>query len=264
MSQWLSVYNTRNSQELLSEEDIKKDKELLYSQKLEDYYNEGHYDQPISSLIIDDAVNDLLEPKHYLDIEEFLEDNIIPEPENMSRYSIALTLATTVPLFVLLTMMNVPLIINCIFTGTIFIFLGWYSNRVFYESDFIEASSQYHNYSLIDYHLDIQYDDDKSTINDKKFIDSISDEYDNIKNNAIQYYQIIQSNPSDKVIMEAKRKLQEELEIFINHYNDQLEAKKQADSEIRELDKFHKDIQDDASIVSISMINDNHKARYSY
>lgn len=264
MSKWLSTYNTRNSQELLSDEDIKKEKELLYSQKLEDYYNEGHYDQPISSLIIDDVVSDLLEPEPYLDIEEFLEDNIIPEPENMSMYSIALTLATTVPLFVLLTMMNVPLIINCIFTETIFIFLGWYSNRVFYESDFIEASSQYHNHSVIDNHLSIQCNDDNSTINDKKFIDSISDEYNNIKNNAIQYYQIIQSNPSDKVIMEAKRKLQEELETFVNHYNDQLEAKKQADSEIRELDKFHKDIQDDASIVSISMINDNHKARYSY
>ena len=107
MSQWLSVYNTRNSQELLSEEDIKKDKELLYSQKLEDYYNEGHYDQPISFLIIDDAVNDLLEPEPYLDIEEFLEDNIIPEPENMSRYSIALTLTTTVPLFVLLSLIHI-------------------------------------------------------------------------------------------------------------------------------------------------------------
>ena len=46
--------------------------------------------------------------------------------------------------------------------------------------------------------------------------------------------------------------------------NKEAKAKKQADSEIRELDKFHKDIQDDASIVSISMINDNHKARYLY
>ena len=262
MSQWLSKYSDIKPQEILSEQDQEKEKELLYSYKLEDYYNQDNYDQPIKTDIIDDVIDDLLEPQQYLNLEEFLEDNIIPEPDQMSMYSVSLTLSTTIPLFVLLMMMNVPIIVNCIFIGTIGIFLGWYTNRVFYESEFIEQHSQYYNYSLIDYHLDIQYDDDKSTVNDKDFVNNISEEYDNIKNNAIQYYHIIQNNPSDKVIKEVRTKLQEELELFIDHYNNQLEMKKKTDEDLREIEQFKQETRDLASMVDITMINDNHKAKY--
>lgn len=263
MSAWLSKYDDVKSQEILSEEESQEEKELLYSYKLEDYYNEDNYDNPISTDIIEDVIDDLIEPEPYLDIEEFLEDNIIPEPDSMSLYSISLTLSTTIPLFVLLIMMDVPMIINCLFTGSILLIMGWYTNRVFYETDFIKSASQYHNYSLIDYHLYLQCNDENSTHNDKEFVNTIIEEYENIKNNAIQYYHIISDNPSEKVVNEAREKLREELELFIQHYNDKLEAKKKTDSDVRELEQFNQDIQDDASIVNISMISDNHKARYS-
>jgi len=209
---------------------------------------------------IDTVIDDLLTPQPYTEIDDFLQDHKVPEPDSMSIHSIALTFTTIVPLMVLMIMMGVPIVINLALVGVMGIGIGWHTNRVIYEYEFIENNSHYYNESVIDDILDNKQSDD--IFANSQFLDNLYVEYNNIKNNALQFYDIIQDNPSDKVVEEARNSLREQVILFIQHYCETGKAAKKAQQDIETLDNYHDSIQEYSSTTNISIINDSHKAQF--